>query len=168
MEIDYTYITEQTPKFGTSQRVLGVIRTNSPLVFPGLVRYDHLTVICSLAYIFQDVKERRKTDMATGRKHVIGEGYIIQVMWISQLLHILNEQIAPLFQKCLPLIKAPLTSPLIKHLCTIPNGRIRRGMTDDSQGRNWWTHARKSMSMMKVYDKNSKHRYGTKGWWENC
>ena len=54
-------------------------------------------------------------------------------------------------------------SPIVKHLCKIRNGEIRRGI-DESQERI--NNLIRKNQIRAVYDEKNKHRYGTKGWWK--
>ena len=177
---------EQLVKKNTrGQRVLDVFLTNSPylwkspVVFAGLVRSDHLTVMITPKVLakpegkhvyFRDVREHRKIDMENKLKECDWSS-VYNTSDVDYAVTVLNELIVSLFNECFPLIRVKVSSrdplfmsPLVKHLCKIRNRRIRRGIIDESQERI--NKLIRDNQIRAVYDENSKYKYGTKGWWK--
>ena len=173
---------EQIAKKHTrGQRVLDVFLTNSSclckptIAFKGLVGSDHLTVMITPKILakperkhvyFRDVREHRKIDMETKLKKSDWSS-VYNTSGADQAVAASNELIVSLFNECFCLIKVKVSSrdptymsPLVKHLCKIRNGEIRRGI-DESQERI--NNLIRKNQIHAVYDENNKH-----GMVENC
>ena len=111
------------------------------VVFNGLVRSDHLTVMVtprvaarpdrSFVY-FRDVREHRKIQMEHKLEALVWSN-VLSCDDITEAIYLLEKTLKEIFNECFPLIKVkvssrdpPYMSPLVKYRCTIRNRNIRR------------------------------------------